>query len=199
MKASEPSPVIVKVIHVPTPPLDLVVDHVVPVVVQPFTTQPRKRQGNVIVQGGASATPTRKACTQSAPATNPGRTMPTQKCKVDKIAQERYKYMKTSCDRSFNLEHCWKLLQHSQKWELIDKESPPKRGSLTETDDDDGPRNKNKSDGNKKDKDKIKRELEASSLCDKINAMTQNELMVAKTLEARKELAEKKAQDKQEK
>ena len=46
--------------------------------------------------------------------------------------------------KSFTLEHCWKLLQNSEKWKLIDKESPPKRGSLTKMDDDDedddGPR-----------------------------------------------------------
>ncbi|KAE8779528.1 Lactation elevated protein 1 [Hordeum vulgare] len=66
-------------------------------------------------------------------------------------------------------------------------------------DDDDGPRNKNKPDGNKKAKDKIKRESEASSLRDKIDIMVQsNEVLVLKTLEAG-ELAEKKAQEKQEK
>ncbi|KAE8805832.1 Lactation elevated protein 1 [Hordeum vulgare] len=52
----------------------------------------------------------------------------------EKIAQERYKDMEASCGRSFNIKNCWKLLQHSQKWELIDKETPPKRASLTEMD-----------------------------------------------------------------
>lgn len=54
------------------------------------------------------------------------------------------------------------MLENSEKWKLIDKESPPKRGPLTKLDDDDedddGPRNKNKLDGNKNAKDKIKRE-----------------------------------------
>ncbi|KAE8805300.1 Lactation elevated protein 1 [Hordeum vulgare] len=84
---------------------------------------------------------------------------------VDKggnFVQERFKDMEASCGRSFNLENRWKLLQHSQKWELIDKESPPRRGSLTEMDDndedDDGPRNKTKPNGNKKAKDKIRSE-----------------------------------------
>ncbi|KAE8815129.1 Lactation elevated protein 1 [Hordeum vulgare] len=114
----------------------------------------------------------------------------------EKIAQERYKDMEASCGRAFNLEHCWKLLQHSQKWELIEKESPPKRGSRIEMDDD-GPRNNNKPDGNRKDKDKIKRESVASSLCDKIDIMMQsNEVLVTKTLEMKKELVEKKAQEK---
>ena len=107
--------------------------------------------------------------------------------------------MEASEGKFFKLEHCWDLLKKSEKWKLIDKESPPKRGSLTEMDDD-GPRNKNKPDENKKAKDKIKREAEASSLRDKLNHMVKsNEELVIKTLEAKKELAEKKAQEKQEK
>ncbi|XBH64158.1 hypothetical protein VPH35_117984 [Triticum aestivum] len=95
------------------------------------------------------------------------------------------------------------MLKECEKWKLIDKESPPKRGSLTnmdEDEDDDGPRNLNKPDGDKKTKERIKREHEASSLREKIDAMVQsNELMLAKTLETKKELAEKKAREKQEK
>ena len=97
----------------------------------------------------------------------------------------------------FKLEHCWELLQKCVKWKLIDKESPPKRGSLTNMDDDeddDGPRNLNKPDDDKKTREKIKREQEASSLREKIDAMVQsNELMLLKSLEIKKELAEKKA------
>ena len=52
----------------------------------------------------------------------------------------------------------------------------------------------NKPDGDKKNKDKIKREQEASSLREKIDAMVQsNESMLLKSLEIKKELAEKKA------
>ncbi|KAE8816952.1 putative galacturonosyltransferase 14 [Hordeum vulgare] len=84
-----------------------------------------------------------------------------------------------------------------EKWELIEKESPPKKGSLTTMDDDeddDGPRNLNNPDEDKKSREKIKREHEASSLRDKIDSMMQsNELMLMKTLEAKKELSEKKA------
>ncbi|KAE8815570.1 Lactation elevated protein 1 [Hordeum vulgare] len=94
------------------------------------------------------------------------------------------------------------MLKDCNKWKLIDKESPPKRCSLTnmdEDEDDDGPRNLNKPDGDKKTKEKIKREYEVSSLWDKIDAMVQsNELMLAKTLETKIELAEKKAREKQE-
>ena len=58
----------------------------------------------------------------------------------------------------------------------------------------------NKPDGNKKTREKIKREQEASSLREKIDAMVQsNELMLLKSLEIKKELAEKKAKDKEEK
>ena len=74
----------------------------------------------------------------------------------------------------FKLEHCWDLLKNCEKRKLIEKECPPKRGSLTnmdEDEDDDGPRNLNKPDGDKKTKEKMKREHEASSLRDKIDAM----------------------------
>ena len=111
--------------------------------------------------------------------------------------------MEASEGKFFKLEHCWELLQKCEKWKLIDKESPPKRGSLTnmdEDEDDDGPRNLNKPDGDKKTREKIKREQEASSLREKIDAMVQsNELMLLKSLEIKKELAEKKAKEKQEK
>ncbi|KAE8794535.1 Lactation elevated protein 1 [Hordeum vulgare] len=116
----------------------------------------------------------------------------------DEIGQERYKDMEAFNIMSFTLDHCWKFLQKRQKWELIDKESPSKRGSLTEMDDDDDPRNKNKPNGKKKTNENIKKESEASSLHDKIDVMVQSdELMVAKTLEAKKN-SEKKAQEKKE-
>ena len=107
--------------------------------------------------------------------------------------------MEASEGKIFKLEHCWELLQKCEKWKLIDKESPPKRGSLTNMDED-GPRNLHKPDGDKKTKEKMKREQEASSLREKIDAMVQsNELMLLKSLEIKKELAEKNAKKKQEK
>ena len=100
----------------------------------------------------------------------------------------------------FKLAYCWELLQKCEKWKLIDKESPSKRGSLTnmdEDEDDDAPRNLHKPDGDKKTKEKMKREQEASSLTEKIDAMLQsNESMLLKSLEIKKELAEKKAKEK---
>ncbi|KAE8792847.1 Lactation elevated protein 1 [Hordeum vulgare] len=120
----------------------------------------------------------------------------------DKIAQQRYKYMEASEGKKFKLKHCWDMLKDCDKCKLIDKESPPKRGSLTNMDEDeydDGPRNLNKPDGDNKTKENIKREHEASSLQDKIYAMVQlNEFMLAKSLETKRELAEKKAREKQE-
>ncbi|KAE8787939.1 ALA-interacting subunit 1 [Hordeum vulgare] len=86
--------------------------------------------------------------------------------------------------------------------ELIDTESPTKRGSfmdMDEDEDDDGPRNLNKPDGDKKAKEKIKREHEASTLRDNIDAMVQtNEVLLGKSFEAKIELAERKAREKQE-
>ncbi|KAE8813379.1 Lactation elevated protein 1 [Hordeum vulgare] len=121
----------------------------------------------------------------------------------DKIAQHIYKDMEASEGKFFKLEHCWELLQKCDKWKLIDRESPPKRGSLInmdEDEDDDGPRNLHKPDGDKKTKEKMKREQEAASLREKIDVMVQsNELMLLKSLEIKKELAEKKAKEKQEK
>ncbi|KAE8781938.1 Lactation elevated protein 1 [Hordeum vulgare] len=76
------------------------------------------------------------------------------------------------------------------------------RGSFTDMDEDEddyGPRNLNKPDGDKKTKKKIKREHEASTLRDKIDVMVQsNEVLLAKSLEAKIKLAEKKAREKQE-
>ena len=78
-----------------------------------------------------------------------------------------------------------------------------KKGNFTNIEYDDVPLrgiNKDKPDGNKKAKEKLKKQAEASSLREKIDHMVQsNEMMVAKTLEEKKLLAEKKAQDKQEK
>ncbi|KAE8817636.1 Lactation elevated protein 1 [Hordeum vulgare] len=117
----------------------------------------------------------------------------------DKIAQHRYKDMEASEGKFFKLEHCWELLQKCEKWKLIDKESPLKRGSLINMDED-GPRNLHKPDGDRKTKEKMKREQEATSLREKIDAKVQsNELMLLKSLEIKKELAEKKAKEKQEK
>ncbi|KAE8818142.1 Lactation elevated protein 1 [Hordeum vulgare] len=69
---------------------------------------------------------------------------------------------------------------------------------MDEDEDDDGPRNLNKPNDDKNTKEKIKREHEASSLRDNIDAMMQsNEVMVPKYLDTKIELAEKKAREKQ--
>ena len=88
-----------------------------------------------------------------------------------------YKDMEASEGKFFKLDHCWDLLKNCDKWVLIEKESPPKRGSLTnmdEDEDDDGPRNLNKPDGDKKTREKIKREHKVASLREKIDAMVQS-------------------------
>ncbi|KAE8812257.1 Lactation elevated protein 1 [Hordeum vulgare] len=243
MDASLLPPVTVEVTHTPSPRADLVGGHVGPAVAQASVAPARKRQGNVVVQGGNLAAPAAKdhassanAAARSRPAAEsprpraargrgfrlqtrrllhpltPSRKQMPRRCSSmlplpppskDKIAKHRYKDMKASEGKFFKLEHCWELLQKCEKWKLIGKESPPKRGSLTDMDeyvDDDGPINLNKPNGDKKTKEKMKREQEASSLREKIDAMMQsNELMFLKSLEIKKELAEKKAKEKQEK
>ncbi|KAE8821788.1 Lactation elevated protein 1 [Hordeum vulgare] len=122
-----------------------------------------------------------------------------EKVEEEKISQQWYKDMEASEGKFVKLEHCWEMLKDSDKWKLIDKESPPKRGSLMNMDegeDDDGPINLNKPHGDKKTKEKIKREHEASSWRDKIDGMVQsNEVLLVKSLEAKIELAEKKARE----
>ncbi|KAE8817593.1 Lactation elevated protein 1 [Hordeum vulgare] len=205
------SPVTVEVAHAPSPRAGLVADHVAPAAVsQAQVTPSRKRQGNVVVQGGNPAAhaataraPGANAVVRSRPAAEKAGKAAGVKRRKDKIAQHRYKDMEASEGRFFKLEHCWELLQKCEKWKLIDKESPPKRGSLVNMDDDeddDGPRNLHKPDGDKKTKEKMKREQEAASLREKIDAMVQsNELMLLRSFEIKKELAKKKAKEKQEK
>ncbi|KAE8790684.1 putative galacturonosyltransferase 14 [Hordeum vulgare] len=111
--------------------------------------------------------------------------------------QGRWENIKPMCSR-------WAAcLEQCEKWKLIDKESPQKRDSLINMDEDedgDGVINLHKPDGDKKTKEKMKREQEAASLREKIDSMVQsNELMLLKSLEINKELAEKKAKEKQEK
>jgi hypothetical protein len=53
------------------------------------------------------------------------------------------------------LQHCWKLLEHSEKWRLRDQETPPKKGAFVTLDDSDDSdetkgRNKGKPDGRRR-------------------------------------------------
>lgn len=61
MKAFQLSPVIVDGAHAQSPPTDLVVGNVAPVIAQGTIAPVRKRQGNVIMQDGNSAGPVGKA------------------------------------------------------------------------------------------------------------------------------------------
>ncbi|KAE8767320.1 galacturonosyltransferase 14 [Hordeum vulgare] len=61
------SPVTVEVAHAPSPWADLVAGHVAPAAVaQAHATPSRKRQGNVVVQGGNQAAPAATACAPGA-------------------------------------------------------------------------------------------------------------------------------------
>lgn len=111
--------------------------------------------------------------------------------------------MPSSKGKAFPYMHCWELLKKSEKWKVRDNEAPPKRGAFSKMEDEDdddeavGGRNKNKPDGTKMVKEKIRRDAEASSLKERIDNMVKsNEICVAKTLEQKKELEEKKAQEK---
>ncbi|KAE8784200.1 Lactation elevated protein 1 [Hordeum vulgare] len=69
---------------------------------------------------------------------------------------------------------------------------------MDEDEDKDGPRNLDKLDGDKKMKEKMKREREASTLRGKIDSMPQsNEVLLAKSLDPKIEIVEKKAREKQ--
>ncbi|KAE8790417.1 putative galacturonosyltransferase 14 [Hordeum vulgare] len=68
MKDPMMSPVTVEVVHAPSPRADLIAGHVAPAAVaQAHATPSRKRQGNVVVQGGNLAAP---AATARAPGAN---------------------------------------------------------------------------------------------------------------------------------
>jgi hypothetical protein len=115
---------------------------------------------------------------------------------------ERYKQMAASKGKPFLLQHCYKLLEHSDKWKLREQEAPPVRGTFVQLDDDEddvltAKKNKGRPDGNKKEKEKIKKQAEASSLRDKIDEMMKSkEHLVNKTLEAKMVMMEKKSQEK---
>ena len=83
------------------------------------------------------------------------------------------------------------------------RDQEPKKGEIRVEDDsgdEEGGRNKNKPEGNKKYKENIAKQLEATSLREKLDEMVKsNEIISAKTLEAKQQLAEKKAQERKEK
>ncbi|KAE8817556.1 Lactation elevated protein 1 [Hordeum vulgare] len=87
--------------------------------------------------------------------------------------------------------------------EVRDKEASSKKGAFTlldDEDDDEEERNKGRPNGTKKAKDNMRKDSKASSLREKIDHMVKsNELMVTMTIEAKKELAMKRSQEKEEK
>ena len=108
--------------------------------------------------------------------------------------------MPASKNKPFTLDHCWKILQHSEKWKLSLQE-PTKRSEIHIEDDENenGERNMNKPEGNKKAKLRVLKEAEAASLREKLEQMVKsNESMVAKTLKEKQIMAEKKSQEKKE-
>jgi hypothetical protein len=117
---------------------------------------------------------------------------------------DRYKDMAGSKSKMFTLQHCYKLLEHSEKWKIRDREAPPARGALVELDDEDeddelnANKNKKGPDSVKKEKDKLKKQAESSSIRDKMyDMMKSREHLVNKTLETKVMLMEKKSKEKQ--
>jgi hypothetical protein len=101
-------------------------------------------------------------------------------------------------------QHCYKLLEHSEKWKIRDREAPPARGALVELDDDEeedeleAKKNKKRPNGCKKEKDKQKKQAESSSIRGKMDDMMKSrEHLVNKTLETKVMLMDKKIQEKQ--
>ncbi|XP_047078866.1 probable histidine kinase 2 [Lolium rigidum] len=100
----------------------------------------------------------------------------------DEIAQRRYKDMPGLKGKPFKFWHCYALLEHNEKWKLREQEAPPPRHKLVELEDaeeDDvlaTKKNKKMLDGAKITKDNIKKQGE--------------------TLEAKKEMMEKKNKEK---
>jgi hypothetical protein len=117
---------------------------------------------------------------------------------------ERYKDMAGSKGKIFMLQHCYKLLEHSEKWKIRDREASPARGTLIELDDEekedelDAKKNKKRPDGVKREKDKLKKQAESSSIRDNMDDMIKSrEHLVIKTLQTKVMFMEKKSQEKQ--
>jgi hypothetical protein len=83
---------------------------------------------------------------------------------------DRYKDKAESKGKMFTLQYCYKLLEHSEKWKIRDREAPPARGALVELDDEEeddelnANKNKKRLDGVKREKDKLKKQAESSSI-----------------------------------
>jgi hypothetical protein len=111
---------------------------------------------------------------------------------------DRYKDMAGSKGKMFTLQHFYKLLEHSEKWKIRDREAPPARGALVELDDEEendelnANKNKKRPDGVKREKDKLKKQAELSSIRDKMDDMMKSrEHLVNKTLETKVMLMER--------
>ena len=91
----------------------------------------------------------------------------------ERIAREHYKDMPSSKKKPFMLDHCWAILQHSEKRKLWDQEPQEGEIHIEDDDDEDGGRNKNKPEGNKKSKERLLKQAEATSLREKLDQMVQ--------------------------
>ncbi|CAM0885403.1 unnamed protein product [Alopecurus aequalis] len=68
----------------------------------------------------------KQSCSRWSACLEQARSAPPSGCTtVDDDAQERYRQMAASKGKAFVLHHCWKLLEHSEKWKLMYREGPP--------------------------------------------------------------------------
>jgi hypothetical protein len=122
----------------------------------------------------------------------------------DAIAQQRFWKMSCLKGMPFKVAHCYTLFEHNPKWKLREQKAPPPKHKLVELEDaeeDDvlkTKKNKKRPDGAKATKDKIKKQGEAASLSFKIDVMVKSkEVLLMKTLEAKKEMMEVKTKEKE--
>jgi hypothetical protein len=124
----------------------------------------------------------------------------------DEIVQISYKDMPTLKGKPFTYNHCYTILEHNDKWKIREQEAPPPRHKLIELEDAEEydviktKRNKKRPDGTKMTKDNVKKQGVAATFSLKIDVMVKSkELLVMKTLKAKKEMMERKYKEKQEK
>ncbi|KAE8811474.1 Lactation elevated protein 1 [Hordeum vulgare] len=211
MEAFQPTDLTnVEVAHMQSRSADLVSDQVTPVVALVTNAPARKQQGNVVVEDGIPAGPVgREGVPDTAAAVRSARSPAGKMSKVSGVKRKKVPTTEPSATPSAPSRRSPTVPFYgaaSTAREVFDeragRECPSKQGSFTDMDedeDDDGSKKLNKLDNDKKTKEKIKREHEASTLRDNIDSMMQsNEVLLAKSLEAKIELAKKKAREKQE-
>jgi hypothetical protein len=120
------------------------------------------------------------------------------------MAQQSYKQMVVSKGKAFVLQHCWKLVEYSDKWKLMDREAPlPRKETPISLDDNEnkddneptpkGGRNKDRPNGSRKEKRELKKKPEAKSSRQNTNEMMNSkQALVPQRMQEKKEMSKKK-------